>query len=332
MAFVIAALNEERHIEECVRSLLDQDYPGEGIEVVVVDGGSTDRTREIVEALSGADPRVRLLHNPRRIAPAAFNIGIAGTAAELVSLVSAHSTTDPRYAAVLVEAFDASGASLVGGRETAEAVSGAGPMAEAIVRATASPLGQGPAQYHYSERPGWVDTAYPGAYRRELLDEIGGFDESLIRNQDDELHFRARLAGHRMWFEPRLRSSYRPRPALGALWRQYYQYGWWRLATLRKHGRVASLRHLVPAALVAGVVGGPLLALVGPRRPLLGTWAGGIVVWLGVLGYAGWRERDHGTAVAGRVPIAVACLHLGYGCGFWHAVASSLPRPGPVHS
>lgn len=324
IAFVVAALNEERTIYGCVRSLLDQDYPAEKIEVVVVDGGSTDRTRAIVSDLAASDARVRLVDNPRRIAAAAFNIGIAETASDVVSLVSAHSTTDADYAHILDEAFRTSGASLVGGRSNSAADSADGVMAEAIVRATTSPLGQGPAYHRYSDRAGWVDTAFPGAYRRELLVELDGFDESFVRNQDDELNLRARLAGHTMWFEPRLRSNYRPRRTLKTLWTQYYQYGWWRWATLRKHGRVASARHLVPAALVAGLAGGPLLVLAVPsRRSAALIWIGGLTAWVAVLGVAGWRERDSGLGLSARVAAAVGCLHLGYGVGFWHAVLDS---------
>jgi succinoglycan biosynthesis protein ExoA len=324
IAFVVATLNEEKAIHGCVRSLLDQEYPPEKIEVVIVDGGSTDRTRAIVSGLAASDARVKLADNPRRIAATAFNIGIAATTSDVVSLVSAHSTTDPDYARILDDAFHRSGASLVGGRSRAATDVAAGPMAEAIVRATTSPLGQGPAHHRYSDRPGWVDTAFPGAYRRELLVELGGFDESLVRNQDDELNLRARLAGHRMWYEPCLRSNYQPRLTLRALWRQYYQYGWWRWATVRKHGRVASARHLVPAALVAGLAVGPLVAVVAPQRRLVATaWVGGLATWLAVLLIAGWRERDSRPAVAARVPTVVACLHLSYGCGFWHAVLDS---------
>lgn len=327
ISFVVAALNEEATIEACVRSLLDQHYPGERLEVAVVDGGSGDRTRQIVAAMAAKDPRVRLLHNPARIAPSAFNIGIAGTTGSLISLASAHSRTDPNYATLLADAFHRSGASLVGGRMDAEAAPDAGPMADAIVRATSSPLGLGSAKHHYSNEAGWVDTAFPGAYRRELLAEIGGFDESLVRNQDDELHLRARLAGHPMWFEPRLRSRYRPRRNLRLLWRQYYQYGWWRAATVHKHRRVVSPRHVAPAALVAGLAAGPVLAVAARHHPAVGRlWLGGAAAWAALLGLAGWRERGGGGAVASRVPAAVACLHVAYGAGFWAGAAHLVRR------
>ena len=206
ISFVVATLNEEDMIEACLWSLLNQRYPADRIEVAVVDGGSTDRTREVIERMASGDPRIRLLHNPARIAPHAFNIGVAQTTGGLISLQSAHGTADPDYAAVLASAFRTSGAALVGGKNEAAAGVNASSMAAAIVRATSSPLGLGSARHHYSDKPGWVDTAL-GAYRRDLFGEIGGFDESLVRNQDDEFHLRARLAGYRMWFEPKLRDG-----------------------------------------------------------------------------------------------------------------------------
>jgi succinoglycan biosynthesis protein ExoA len=319
ISFVVATLNEENTIESCLRSLLEQHYPADRIEVAVVDGGSTDRTREVVTRMADGDPRIRLLHNPAGIAPHAFNIGVAQTSGGLISLQSAHGTAEPDYAAVLASAFEETGAALVGGRVEARTATDAAPMAEAIARAMSSPLGLGSARYHYSDKPGWVDTAYPGAYRRELFGEIGGFDESLVRNQDDELHLRARLAGHRMWFEPRLRSIYRPRRTLRALWRQYFDYGWWRSVTVVKHRRVASWRHLVPAALVAGLAAGPVLASVGPRR-LRQVWSGGVVAWLAVLLASAVREHNGSPRLALRVPVAVGCLHLAYGAGFWRGL------------
>jgi succinoglycan biosynthesis protein ExoA len=336
VAFVVATLNEEATIEACVRSLLDQRYPADRIEVAVVDGGSADHTRELVSALAAADGRVRLLHNPAGIAASAFNIGVAATTGSLVSLVSAHSVTQPDYAAVLADAFETSGATLVGGRMDAAAEDGATATAEAIVRATSSPFGLGSARFHYSERPGWVDTAFPGAYRRDLFAIIGGFDESLVRNQDDDFHLRARLAGHPMWFDPRLRSTYRPRRTLRTLWRQYYQYGWWRAVTIRKHRRVASIRHLAPAVLVAGLASGPVIAIPRKRRGVaIGAWSGGITAWAAVLALAGWRERSAPPEVAVRLPGVVGCLHLAYGVGFWSGAAQQViktvrERPAPA--
>lgn len=321
VAYVVATLDEEAHVAACVSSLLAQDYQADRLEVAVVDGGSGDRTRDIVAGLAGRDARVRLHDNPRRIAAAAFNVGVRETSADIVSLMSAHAVVDPGYTRRLVDAFAASGALLVGGRMVAVAEPG-GRWSEAVRLATSSPFGLGNAAFHYSDEAQWVDTAFPGAYRRELLDELGGFDESLVRNQDDELHLRARLRGHRMWFEPRLECSYHPRRSLGALWRQYFEYGFWRAATLRKHRRFASWRHGVPPLFVAGAAGGLVLA---PLRPARRAWLCGLAAYAGVLTLGAARQRAP-AADSARAAAAMAVLHVAYGSGFWVGLAKGAGR------
>ena len=205
MTFVVAALNEERHIAQCLDSLLGQDYPPDLIRVHVVDGGSTDRTQEIVRGYQTRDERVRLLANPRRIAAAAFNIGIEAAETDFVSITSAHAEMDADFLTSAIRAFRGSEADLVGGTYV-PVPSDDGPIAQAIALATSSPFGVGGSRHHYSDRPGWIDTAYPSAYRRGLVEWTGYFDESLVRNQDDDFHFRAERSGSRMWYDPRLRA------------------------------------------------------------------------------------------------------------------------------
>lgn len=320
VAYVVASYNEERHIADCLTGLLAQDYPAEHLEVIVVDGGSTDATREVVGRMAAADRRVSVLDNPRRIAAAAFNIGARATGAEIVSLMSAHAVVAPGYTRQLVRAFEESGAQLVGGRMVAVARGGTA-WEEAIRRATSSPFGLGNAAFHYSDDPQWVDTAFPGAYRRSLLRELGGFDESLVRNQDDDLHLRARLAGHRMWFDPALECSYHPRSTLPALWRQYFEYGFWRAATLRKHRRFASWRHAVPPLFVAAAAGGGVL----PVRPVRRLWALTLGAYGGVLAAGAAREKVP-LPESARMAVAMAILHVAYGSGFWAGLMKGAGR------
>jgi glycosyltransferase involved in cell wall biosynthesis len=338
-AFVVPTLNEERHIDRCLSHLLAQDYPADRVEVVVVDGGSRDATREIVTAWSTRDPRVRLLDNPRKIAPAAFNIGIAATDADVVAITSGHGETDPGFARTAVEVLRESGALLVGGRTVARPASER-LTARAIARAWSSPLGMGGARHHYDDAAGWVDTAYPSAYRRELVEAVGPFDETFVRNQDDEYHLRAAQLGHRMRYDPRLRADYFPRSSLRALFRQYYDYGYWRTRTLAKHRAVASPRQLVPAIFVAGFAAGPV---VWRSRPLRLLWLTGVGSYGALLGAAGARElREQAPpAEAAGTAVAVATIHLAYGAGFWAGVAGlararrwpavSGRRPPPPH-
>ena len=321
MAYVVATFNEERRIAACLQGLLAQDYPPDRLEVAVVDGGSTDGTREIVRAIAEEDPRVRLHENPLRIAAAAFNVGTRATTAEIVSLMSAHAVVAAGYTRRLVAAFEESGALLVGGRMVAAAAGGT-PWEEAIRRATSSPFGLGNAAFHYSDEAQWTDTAFPGAYRRELLEQLGGFDERLVRNQDDDLHLRARLQGHRMWFDPGLECTYHPRSTLPALWTQYFEYGFWRAATLRKHRRLASWRHAVPPLFVASVAGG---AALSPVRPIRRLWLAVLGAYAAVLGAGALREKVPPPESA-RMALAMAVLHTAYGAGFWAGVAKGAGR------
>jgi succinoglycan biosynthesis protein ExoA len=320
VAYVVATYNEERRIGDCLAALLAQDYPGDRLEVIVVDGGSADGTQDVVRRIAATDRRVSVRENPRRIAAVAFNIGARATEADIVSLMSAHAVVDPGYTRELVRAFGESGARLVGGRMVAVSEGGTA-WEEAIRRATSSPFGLGNAAFHYSEEPKWVDTAFPGAYQRSLLEELGGFDESLVRNQDDDLHLRARLRGHRMWFDPALECSYHPRSTLAALWRQYFEYGFWRAATLRKHRRFASWRHAVPPLFTAAVAGGAIF----PVRPVRRLWALTLAAYGGVLAAGAARERVPSRESA-RMAAAMAVLHVAYGSGFWAGLAKGAGR------
>lgn len=333
ISFVVATLDEQQRILDCLDSLLDQDYPADRVQVAVVDGGSRDSTRDVVRAVADRDPRVMLLHNPGRIAARAFNIGIAATTGDVISLVSAHSRTDRSYARRLVRAFDETEAGVVGGRALA-CPSEDTPVARAIVRAMSSPFGVGNAQFRLGGPAGWVDTAFPGAYRRSLFEQIGLFDERLVRNQDDELHLRARLAGHGVWFDPDITTVYYPRATLGGAFRQYADYGRWRWVTILEHRRVARARHLAPAGLVLSC------ALAGVGRPasrrVRHAARYGIAATYGaLLAASAVRERRGGASghELAAVPVAVTALHVGYGLGFWSGALSTarsaLARPAP---
>ena len=326
VSFVVATWQEAAFIGPCLGRLLDQDLDA-GIEVLVVDGGSTDGTRELVEEVAARDGRVTVLDNPARVAPAAFNLGIAASRGRFVSLIGAHSLPQLDYASRLVRDFEESGAWVVGGRAVSQpAVDG--PVAAGIARAMASPLGVGGATFRLSDQPGWADTGFPGAYRRALFERIGTFDETLVRNQDDDLHLRARLAGHRLWYDPALATVYHPRSTFKGLWRQYEDYGFWRWATLRKHRRLASPRQAAPGALVAGLVGGAAICLHRSRLRVL--WVSGVSAWVVVLVAAGRRERRSGAdaATAVSAAAAVGAMHLAYGAGFWRGAGHQVRRWG----
>jgi GT2 family glycosyltransferase len=188
-----------------------------------------------------------------------------------------------------------------------------------VAAATSTPFGVGGARFHFSDQEEFVDTVYMGAWRRDVFDRIGLLDEELVRNQDDEFNYRLRAAGGRVLLSPAIQSVYYNRSSLRALWRQYYQYGLYKIRVLQKHPRQMQPRQFVPAALVGVLVGGGALGLVfWPLRLLAGTALAGYVAanLLASLLTArrfGWRYLPY-------LPVVFAALHIGYGLGFWHGL------------
>ncbi|MDQ3783243.1 MAG: glycosyltransferase family 2 protein, partial [Actinomycetota bacterium] len=245
---VIAVRNEVGTIAAAVRSCLHQDHPGI-IEVVVADAMSTDGTRETVAAMVAADRRVRLVDNPQRVTAAGLNAAIAASTGEVIVRCDAHAVLPPGYVTTALAALERTGAVNVGGVQHAV---GDRAMSRAIAMAMSSPLGVGDARFHYGGAAGVVDTVYLGVFRRWAIEQAGGYDETMIRNQDYELNHRLRLAGGTVWFEPRLVVDYRPRSSLRAVWRQYYGYGVGKRIMLRRHPRSLRLRQVAAPALVMG--------------------------------------------------------------------------------
>ncbi len=333
VSVVIPTRDEQESIAACLRAVLEQDYPAERMEALVVDGRSEDRTRAIVEELAAADEagRVRLLDNPRGVTPTALNIGIQSARGEVIARVDGHTVVAPDYLRRCIEALRDSGADNVGGMMRAR---GHGYIGACIALATGSRFGIGDSRFHYDERGGPADTVYLGCFRRAIFERVGLFDESLVRNQDDELNDRILTAGGSIWLDPRIRSTYANRGSLRALWRQYYQYGYWKVRVLRRHPQALRPRHLAPAALVASLSASALLGALTPRLlrssgsrrdrrmrvayPLaLTAWGAYAVASLGagltVAARAGWRYLPGLLA-------SFWTLHLGYGAGFLAAL------------
>lgn len=316
---IVPVRNEERHIEACLERILAQDYPRERLEAIVVDGASDDATREVVRRVAErAGPgRVRLLDNPDRIVPTALNLGIRAAHGTIVVRMDGHTVPAHDYVRRCVEALERSGAANVGGPMVPR---GDTPFGEAVARAQSHPLGVGDAKFHldpkHHDAAGvWVDTVYLGAFRREIFGSAGLFDESMVRNQDYEMNVRIRKAGGRILLDPAIRSTYTPRGTPRGLWRQYFQYGWWRVETIRRHPGSARWRQLLPPAFALSLTATALaLPLTRAAVPALAFLA---VPYALVVGAASWPlARRDGLAPAARFALAVVTMHLGYGFGF----------------
>jgi glycosyltransferase involved in cell wall biosynthesis len=306
VTLIVAMRNEERHIERCVRSMLDQDYDADKLEVLFMDGQSTDRTRDIVGELIAGRAGFELVDNPGRIQSIAWNLGIERARGELVGIVSGHSELAPEYVTTTVETLRRTGADLVGGPARAESETVVG---EAIALAMSTPFGVGGAEFRYATEENEVDTVFMGVCKRELYERIGGFDAEMVRNQDDELSYRLLEQGGRIVCNPAIRSVYRNRATLKSLWKQYFDYGRWKVRVMQKHPAQMRSRHFVPPLFVSTL---GLSTLVPPLFASFAGVYGAATLGMSVLIAARARRTD----VLPYLPAAFAILHVGYGVGF----------------
>lgn len=308
VSVVMPVLDEERHLRDAVERVLGQGYPGE-LEVLVALGPSRDRTDEIAADLAAADPRVRLVRNPTGRTPAALNLALAQARHPVVVRVDGHGLLSPGYVETAVRTLRETGADNVGGIMAAE---GQTDFERAVAVAMTSPIGVGGARFHVGGRPGPVDTVYLGVFRGGTLRRLGGYDEAFTRAQDWELNHRIRLAGGTVWFTPELTVTYRPRPTLLALGRQYFHYGRWRRVVMSHHAGTATLRYLAPPAAVVAIGAGLVVGLAGWRPAFLvpAAYAAGVVAGGAVLGRGlPWRSRA-------ALPLVLATMHGSWGIGF----------------
>ncbi len=327
VAVVVPVRNGARDLPGCLAAVLDQDYPGD-LEVAVAVGPSNDGTEAVAAAAARRDARVRVVANPSGRTPAALNRAIAATTGAVVARVDAHAALPPGYLRRAVETLRATGADNVGGVQDAR---GDTPFERAVAAAMSSRFGVGNATFHYGGAPGVTDTVYLGVFRREALDRVGGFDETLERNQDYELNWRLRDSGGVVWFDPALRVRYRPRPTLRALADQYRQYGRWKREVLRRHPASVKARQLAPPAALVANAGGLVLGLAWRRRLLAVPG-----IYLAALCAASLHAgRAQPPGVAWRLPAVFATMHHAWGWGFLTAprglrVGTRAPSsPGP---
>lgn len=307
VSVVMPILEEERHLAEAVRSVLRQDYSGE-MEVVLAVGPSRDRTLEVARGLAAAEPRVTVVENPSGRTPDGLNAALAASHHEVVVRMDGHGELSPGYVRRAVEVLEETGAANVGGVMLAE---GTNDFERAVAVAMRSPLGVGGARFHVGGRPGPAKSVYLGVFRRDWLRRVGGYDTRYSRAQDWEMNYRIRQAGGVVWFTPDLTVTYRPRPDLPALARQYFRTGQWRRRLARQHPQSLNYRYLAPPVALAGIAAGTLGGFVW--RPL----------WLVPAGYAAAVTAGgvaigagEGAGVAVRVPAVLATMHLSWGAGF----------------
>jgi succinoglycan biosynthesis protein ExoA len=308
LSVVMPVRNDAGHLERAVRAVLSQAYP-RPFEVILGVGPSDDGTEELAARLAAAHPEVHVVANPAGLTPSALNAAVAASVGEVVARVDSHAELSPGYLARAVELLEETRADNVGGVQRATALQGR-PIQEAIAAAMTSRFGVGDAKFHYGGEPGPTDTVYLGVFRRSALERVGGFDETLVRNQDYELNWRIRETGGVVYFHPDLEVTYRPRSTLRGLARQYFEYGQWKREVLRRHPGSVRWRQLVPPAALVANVGGAAgsfswkPALLLPAAYLVSTVA------------AALAARGVPLRARVRLPVVFATMHHAWALGF----------------
>ena len=325
VSILLPVRNEAKNIHEIISSILNQDYPGE-MEILVVDGMSTDDTRVIIAGICSqhAGINLRILDNPGKIVPTGMNIALREAQGEIIIRVDGHCIIAPDYVRRCVAHLLTDGVDGVGGPMQSI---GETRLAETIALGMSSQFGVGNSAFRTTSGVSrLVDSVPFPAYTRAMIERAGLYDEELVRNQDDEYNYRIRELGGKILLADDVRSKYYSRGSLGKLWRQYYQYGYWKVRVLQKHPRQMSLRQFVPALFVLGLVGSlllltvPGLGSVGWMLPLLYLTAN-LAASILVAGKAGWRHMA-------LLPVVYAILHMGYGSGFLVGLVAFAQRWG----
>ena len=319
---IVPCRNEAGKIEGVLDSILAQETGGIPFEILVADGASTDGTRATLERYAIAHPSVRIIHNPEGFVSHGLNRAITAAQGDIIIRMDAHTEYAPDYIRRCVDELESTGADNVGG--PARTRPARTPMALAIAAAYHSPFSSGGARFHDPGYEGPVDTVTYGCWHRSLFDKIGMFDENLVRNQDDEFNLRTVRAGGKIWQSPRIVSWYHPRHRLGDLATQYYQYGFWKVAVIRKHKIPASIRHLLPAAFVGGIL--LLVSIVLLSAALGAQTILQPAAWLLALGGGAYVAATFlfalrlvpqvGVGIAALLPLVFAAYHFSYGSGF----------------
>jgi len=306
VSVILPVLNEEAHLEDSILAILSQDYQG-SFEVILALGPSRDRTNEIANALVARDARVKLVANPTGKTAAGLNLAVAASQSPVIVRVDGHAEIPKNYLTLAVEILRETGAVNVGGVMAAEGIT---KFEKAVARAMRSPLGVGASRFHTGGAAGEADTVYLGSFRREAINQAGGFDERYTRAQDWELNHRLRKNGGVIYFDPRLQVTYRPRPTLRKLAKQYFQYGTWRRVVSRSHSGTINMRYLAPPVTLLGcaisIITGALF------NPILYLPAAVYAVFVAISSVAIARSIREFISLLAIIPT----MHFAWGAGF----------------
>ena len=318
VSVVLPVLNEELHLANAVKSILTQDYAGE-LEIILALGPSKDKTDEIAQSLAKSDSRITLVSNPSGKTAAGLNLAINKSSNPVIVRVDAHSELQRDYISLAIDVMKTSGAVNVGGIMGAQGVS---LFEKSVAAAMRSPLGVGASRFHTGGQAGYVDTVYLGVFMRSAVIAVGGFDERFIRAQDWELNYRLRQAGGKIFFDPRLHVTYRPRSTVKALAKQYFEYGRWRRVVSRRHQGTINYRYLAPPfSLIATVLSILLAVSINLIFVIPAAIYGAFIIIASVITGKGMSEKL-------LLPIVLFTMQMSWGLGFLTSPKTLAPSKG----
>lgn len=313
VSVIVPIRNEEKYIGKCLESLLSQSYPAELYEVIVADGRSSDRSLEIVKRIACDHPNLRLVDNPGATAPAGMNIGIRGAKGDIIIRADGHNFYPNNYVKNCVKYLNETGADNVGGpwhTVPAENTFGARLVAAVLT----SPFGVGNSQFRISAKEGFVETVPFGAFRRELFDRVGMYNEKLVRNQDNDLNARIRAKGGKIFQTPALTTEYHPVAKFPDLLRLTFRQSQWHVFSVRENAGSMSIRHFVPALFLATIAAMVVLSFFSSviAAALIGLTAlyFAIGYWFAIV-----KSKNYALRTVCVLPLACACYHVSYGAG-----------------
>lgn len=333
VSIIIPCRNEEKFIGKCLDSIIAQDYPKDEFEVLVIDGMSEDGTREVVEGYVKQYPFIRLLDNPKKTTPCAFNIGVKNSKGEVIMIMGAHAKYETDYISKCVKHLIDYGVDNVGGI-CITLPGNSTLLAQSIALALSHPFGVGNSYFRIgSKKERYVDTVPFGCYKRELFLKNGLFDEDLVRGQDAEFNARLRRNGGTILLVPEVVSHYYARDSLGKLWKMYFQYGYFKPLIVRKVKSVFTWRQLIPAAFIASLVISAILTIA--YKPFLWFFlfiSGSYIITN--LGFSLKISLKKGLKYSFALPLVFATLHFSYGIaylkGSWDFVILKKDKKGKI--
>ena len=315
ISIVIPCRNEANYIFGCIASVLNSDYPKELLEILVCDGRSDDGTQNIIHELSVKHSCIKYIENKEKITSAGLNMGIKNAVGDIIMILGAHAEIFPDYISKCVDILSRNPEiGCTGGVLVNLTVDNS---SEAIALAMSSPFGVGDAHFRTGNKDGYVDTVAFGAYKKEVFDKIGLFDEALVRNQDDELNYRLLKSGYKIFLSTDIKAKYYVRSSLNKLFTQYYQYGYWKVFVNMKLHSITTFRQLAPLLFVLFIITGTVASMVSPIffTAFIGTI--GIYIMIGLISA---MNKTKNPLIVFKILLSFIVLHLSYGLGYLEGI------------